>query len=151
MINRMFNTDDRAIVSQATEYDILGYVANDDDMRDLLDRCFMDPEFTTVQYLYVMPPRPNHDDDNEPDGYYVVDYHGGNPHEHLIHDFGGDVAVPDPALLHAGVEAIPPPPPINNFQEIYHYYYNHEYNNNDNNDDSDSDSDSDSDDYEVRG
>ena len=154
MINRMFNTDDRAIVSQATEYDILGYVANDDDMRDLLDRCFMDPEFTTVQYLYVMPPPSNHDDDNEPDGYYVVDYHGGNPHEHLIHDFGGDVAVPDPALLHAGVEAIPPPPPINNFQEIYHYYYNHEYNNNDNNDDSDSDdsdSDSDSDDYEVRG
>jgi len=157
MINRMFNTDDSAIVSQATEYEILEYVANDDDMRYLLDRCFMDPEFTTVQYLYVMPPPPNHDDDNAPDGYYVVDYHGGNPHEHPIHDFGGDMAVPDPADVHADVEAIPPPAPINNFQEIYNYYYNHEYNNNNDrndSDDSDSDDSDDSDeeeDYEVRG
>lgn len=153
-INRMFNTDDRAVVSQATEYDILEYVADDDDMLYLLDRCFMDPEFTTVQYLYVMPPPPNHD--NAPDGYYVVDYHGGNPHEHPIHDFIGDVAAPDPADAYANIiVAPPPPPPINNFQEIYQYYYNHEYNNNDNdNNDSDSDSDnsdSDDDDYEVRG
>jgi hypothetical protein len=156
-INRMFNTDDRAVVSQATEYDILGYIADDDDMLYLLDRCFMDPEFTTVQYIYVMPPPQNHDDDdddNEGDGYYVVDYHGGNAHEHQVHDFE---VVPL-------ANAIAPPPPANNFPEIYRQYYNNdEYNNNiigddEDSDDSDSDSDSDSDDsdsdddeYEVRG
>lgn len=154
-INRMFNTDDRAVVSQATEYDILAYIADDYDMLYLLDRCFMDPEFTTVQYIYVMPPPPNHDDDddNEGDyGYYVVDYHGGNAHEHQVHDFE---VVP---LANA---IAPPPPPANNFPEIYRQYYNNdEYNNNiipydsddsdSESDDSDSDSDSD-DDYEVRG
>jgi hypothetical protein len=160
IINRLFNTDDRAVVSQATEYDILGYIADDDDMRYLLDRCFMDPDFTTVQYIYVM------NDDNEgDDGYYVVDYHGGNAHEHQVHDFEVVPAAPR-------ADAIPPPPPAaaaaNNFPEIYQQYYNNdynhgEYNNNiipyddsddDDSDDSDSD-DSDSDDsdsdYEVRG
>jgi len=155
-INRMFSTDDRAVVSQTTEYNILEYIADDDDMRYLLDRCFMDPEFTTVQYIYVR------NDNNEGDGYYVVDYHGVNPHEHPIHDFVGDVAAPDPDPADAYVAIPPPPPPpINNFQEIYNYYYNYEYNNNDDNDsdsDSDNDSDSDSDDsddsddsVEVRG
>ncbi len=150
-INRMFNTDDRAVVSQATEYEILQYIADDDDMVYLLDRCFMDPEFTTVQYIYVFPP----ENDNEGDGFYVVDSHGGNNHQHPHHDFGGDVAAPDPAALDdVVVDAIPPPPPPhgNNFQEIYNYYYNHEYNNNiipyHNDDESD---DSDDDDYEVRG
>lgn len=146
-INRMFNTDDRSVVSQATEYDILAYIADDDDMLYLLDRCFMDPDFTTVQYIYVMPPPPNHDDDddNEGDGYYVVDYHGGNAHEHQVHDFE---VVPL-------ANAIAPPPPANNFPEIYRQYYNNdEYNNNIIGDDEDSDDDSDSDsddDYEVRG
>jgi len=165
--NRMFNTDDRAVVSQATEYDILQYIADDDDMLYLLDRCFMDPEFTTVQYIYINPPPQNNnnndddgDDDNDPQGYYVVDYHGGNPHEHPIHDFRDDVV----AHANADIVAIPPPPPINNFQEIYHHYYNHEYNNvipyyNNDNESDDSDDDSDDDesedsyggDYEVRG
>jgi hypothetical protein len=153
-INSMFNTDDRAVVSQATEYDILAYIADDDDMLYLLDRCFMDPDFTTVQYIYVMPPPPNHDDDddNEGDneGYYVVDYHGGNAHEHQVHDFE---VVPL-------ANAIAPPPPANNFPEIYRQYYNNdEYNNNIIGDDEDSDSDdedsddedSDDDEYEVRG
>jgi hypothetical protein len=157
-INRLFNTDDRAVVSQATEYDILGYIADDDDMLYLLDRCFMDPEFTTVQYIYVMPPPPNHDDDDDnegDDGYYVVDYHGVNAHEHQVHDFEGDVAA-----AAAVVVAILPPPPANNFPEIYRQYYNNdEYNNNiipyddDDSDDEESDNDSDeeSDDDDVRG
>ena len=159
-INRMFNTDDRAVVSQATEYDILAYIADDDDMLYLLDRCFMDPDFTTVQYIYVMPPPPNHDDDdddNEGDGYYVVDYHGGNAHEHQVHDFE---VVPL-------ANAIAPPPPANNFPEIYRQYYNNdEYNNNiipyddedsdsdsddEDSDDEDSDDEDSDDDYEVRG
>jgi len=146
-INRLFNTDDRAVVSQATEYNILGYIADDDDMRYLLDRCFMDPEFTTVQYMYVI------NDDNEGDGYYVVDYHGVNAHEHQVHDFGGDVAA-----AAAVVVAIPPPPPANNFPEIYRQYYNYyEYNNDiipyddrDNDSDESDDEESDDDD-DVRG
>ena len=163
-INRMFNTDDRAVVSQATEYDILAYIADDDDMLYLLDRCCMDPDFTTVQYIYVMPPPQNHDDDddNEGDGYYVVDYHGGNAHEHQVHDFE---VVPL-------ANAIAPPPPANNFPEIYRQYYNNdEYNNNiipyddedsdsdgddsdsddEDSDDEDSDDEDSDDDYEVRG
>lgn len=151
-INRMFNTDDYAVVSQTTEYDILEYIANDDDTRYLHDRCFMDPEFTTVHFIYVMPPPNDDNNNNEGDGYYVPDYHGGNHHDHPNHDFGGDVAVPDPADAYANIVAIPPPPPINNFQEIYngYYYYNNDHN--DESDDSDSDDSYDSDDSdEVRG
>ena len=121
-INRMFNTDDRAVVTQATEYDILEYIANDDDMRYLLYRCFMDPEFTTVRYIYVMPPV----NDENAYGYYVVDYHAGNADEHYVHEF--DV-VPAAPLA----DAIAPPPPADNFPEIYHHYYNNDYNDYNNN------------------
>jgi hypothetical protein len=155
-INRMFNTDDRAVVSQATEYEILGYIANDDDMRYLLHQCFMDPDFTTVQYIYIMRPL-GYNDENY--GNYVVDYHRGNDHRHRVHDFEADAAVPDAAADAAiDVIAVPPPPPqvINNFQEVYNYNYNNiiQYYEDDDSDDSDSDSDSDEDEDEdeyVRG
>jgi hypothetical protein len=50
MINRRFNTDDYAVVSQATEYSILEYVADDDEMLELLHNCFMDDNFNTVRF-----------------------------------------------------------------------------------------------------
>jgi hypothetical protein len=157
-INQMFNTDDHAIVSQATEYDILEYIANDDDMRYLLHRCFMDPDFTTVQYIHIMPP-PGFPD-NE-DGVYVVDHdRRGDLDQHRVHNFEPfviepNIAVPDvydvavaaaadadadaaaeaDAAADADAEvniAIPPPPPVNNFEELYHYNYNNYYDNYDN-------------------
>jgi hypothetical protein len=152
-INQMFNTDDHAIVSQATEYDILEYIANDDDMRYLLHRCFMDPDFTTVQYIHIMPP-PGFPD-NE-DGVYVVDHdRRGDLDQHRVHDFEPfviepNIAVPDVYDVAVAVAAdadadaadadaevniaIPPPPPVNNFEELYHYNYNN-YNNYNNYDD----------------
>jgi hypothetical protein len=170
-INRMFSTDDRAIVSQATEYDILEYIAHDDDMRYLLHRCFMDPDFTTIQYIYVMPPPPGYNQHYEADGVYVVDYQGGNADQHQVHDFEPFVADPLRVVVAAHVAAaagppppaadadadaaadadaevmiaVPPPPPADNFQEIYHYNYNNNIYDDDEDSDSDSDEDSDED------
>jgi hypothetical protein len=157
-INQMFSTDDYAVVSQATEYNILEYIANDDDMRYLLHHCFMDPEFTTVQYTYVMPPPGYHEYE---DGYYVVDHHRANPDRHRVHDFvpflaDAAAAAADAAAADANAEEIiiPPPPPGNNFEEIYQYHYNNNiYDDDDDDSDSDDSDDSDSDrvDKDVRG
>ena len=152
-ITRMFNTDDHAVVSQATEYEILQYIAHgNNDMWYLLHRCFMDPDFTTVQYIYVMPPPPGYNEE-ENNGYYVVDYHRGNDHQHPVHDFEAAVVLPDAAAdAAADVIAVPPPPPpqvINNFQDVYNYNYNN-YIYYDDSDDDESD-DSDDEDADVRG
>ena len=114
----------------------------------------MDPDFTTVQYIHIMPP-PGFPD-NE-DGVYVVDHdRRGDLDQHRVHDFEPfviepNIAVPDvydvavaadddadaadadaDAADDADAEvniAIPPPPPVNNFEELYHYNYNNYYNN----------------------
>ena len=158
-ITRMFNTDDHAVVSQATEYEILQYIAHGDDMRYLLDRCFMDPDFTTVQYIYIMPPPPGYNEEENNNGHYVVDYHGGNDHQHQVHDFEAAAALPDAdadAAADAAVIVVPPPPQvINNFQEVYNYNFNNipYYEDDDNSDDDDDDDDSEYDDEnaDVRG
>jgi len=125
-INRLFNTEDRAIVTQATEYSILEYLADDDEMLDLLHYCFMDPDFSTMRFSH------------EDEGHYVVDPDA--PDIHHVHDFNdhddddqnhnedevwNEVPVEnDNQRAAAPVIAIAPPHPVNDFAAIYQYYYN---------------------------
>jgi hypothetical protein len=125
-INRLFDTEDRAIVTQATEYSILEYLADDDEMLDLLHYCFMDPDFSTMRFSH------------EDEGHYVVDPDA--PDIHHVHDFNdhddddqnhnedevwNEVPVEnDNQRAAAPVIAIAPPHPVNDFAAIYQYYYN---------------------------
>jgi hypothetical protein len=125
-ISQMFglnNYDSHAIVMQATEYQILEYLAEDDDAMELLHSCFLQPDFAPMRFAFVVPVL--HHDDDDQRGYYVQNRNAGNVHR--WHDFadvhGGDedvlpVAVVAPVVAPV-VIAIPPPPPINNFADIY--------------------------------
>jgi len=145
-INRLFNTEDRAVVSQATEYSILEYLADDDEMLDLLHTCFMDDDFNTMRFTFVPPWDPEDEDDY---GNYVVDPNARN--DHRVHEFFYEDAAADAAAaadeheheheyyynynenLHQygnyenAAVAIPPPPPNNiDIAAIYQYYYDQE-------------------------
>jgi hypothetical protein len=125
-VSQMFglnNYDSHAIVRQATEYQILEYLAEDDDAMELLHSCFLQPDFAPMRFAFVVPVL--HHDDDDQRGYYVQNRNAGNVHR--WHDFadvhGGDedvlpVAVVAPVVAPV-VIAIPPPPPINNFADIY--------------------------------
>ena len=148
-INRMFNTEDRAVVTQATEYSILEYLADDDEMLDLLHTCFLDPEFNTMRFSYVAPIDPQ---DEEDYGQYVVDPNARNSHR--FHNFNADnnnhenddddddddddendnddnvfdvhhVENENHRDADTNVVAIPPPPQqlMNDFAAVYQYYY----------------------------
>ena len=120
-VSRMFGLNDygNAMVMQATEYQILEYLADDDDAMELLHSCFLQPDFAPMRFAYVEPvllPHNDHDDDY---GYYVQNQNAGNVHRwHAFADVrggGGGEAVAHmmPAM------AIPPPLPNNNFADIY--------------------------------
>ena len=130
-ITRLFDTNGHAIVLQATEYQMLLSLANDDNAVDLLYICFV-PEFTPMRFSRVAPP--NVIDDVDGNGYYVVDRNALN--NHRWHDFaeyyndirnliaagaGVGAAVEEIALEQQQAQVqIPPPQPINDFAEIYH-------------------------------
>lgn len=105
-INRMFDPNENAIVEQVTEYDILRFVADHDEMLDLLHSNFIDPEFNSMRFAHRR------------DGGYVVD-----PDFQGQHQWNNDIVL----RLHeeqieranADIIRIPPPPPVNNFAEIY--------------------------------
>ena len=127
-ITRLFDTDDRAMVFQATEYQMLSSLVDDDDAMELLYTCFV-PEFAPMRFSLVAPPPPNAVDAGN--GYYVPDQNALD--DHRWHDFAeyyNDIR--NRNLAAAGVAAraleqeqeqvqvqIPPPPPINDFVEIY--------------------------------
>ncbi len=123
-ITRLFDTDDRAIVQQATEYQILSSLADDDDAMELLYTCFVS-EFAPLRFSLVAPP-------NAGDAYYVPDQNALD--DHRWHDFAEyyneihhNLAVAAAGAAEAGEAQeqhqaqlqIPPPPPINDFAEIY--------------------------------
>jgi hypothetical protein len=113
---RLFDVTDRAIVLQATEYQILGYIADDDEALDLLHSCFLQPDFAPMRFVFVEPN--NGDDDDDDDGYYLVNENAGN--NHRWHTFADDDDAADAAdAADADDAAIPPPQPINNFVDIY--------------------------------
>jgi hypothetical protein len=132
---RIFDVTDRAIVLQATEYQMLGYLADDDEAMDLLHSCFLQPDFAPMRYTFVEPD-PNDADDN---GFYVNDQNALD--NHRWHEFAGDQQQGQP--LPPRVAGIPPPPPANeDFGEIYRR--NLEIiDNGDNYDDDDDDDDND--------
>lgn len=125
-INRMFDLRDRAIVLQATEYQMLEYLADDDEAMDLLHSCFIQPDFEPMRFTYVEPEEDGDNINDDDEGVYVFDQNA--PNNHRWHDFAyGDHHLPN--VAHAPEEpvvevapAIPPPPPVNNFSEIYQEY-----------------------------
>jgi hypothetical protein len=128
-IARLF---DRAIVQQATEYQMLSSLADDDDAMELLYTCFV-PEFAPMRFSLVAPPNAV----DASDGYYVADPYGLDNHrwhefaEHCneIRNLAAQAraaqARAQARAAAAAVDAaqaqarIPPPPPINDFAEIY--------------------------------
>jgi hypothetical protein len=126
-INRLFDTNTRAVVLQATQYQFLEYIAYDDEALEILsDDCFMDPDFTSMRFSYVADP------DHDLGGYYIV-----NPNaldEHRLHYCAQEEYYNHPQPAADPVEpvvAIPPPPPIHDIGEIYRrniemYYYDDE-------------------------
>ena len=148
ILHRMFdvnNGDGHVIVQQATEYQMLGYLADDDEAMDLLHSCFLEPDFAPMRFSYI-----------EGDDEYIVNPYAED--NHMWHEFADDNDDDD----NAGAR-MPPPPPINNFAEIYQAHLGNDNEDDDDNDDDDDniipyDSDDDSDDdsdnegaIEVRG
>jgi len=110
-VTSMFDVNDQALVSQATQYQLLDFLADDDEAMVLLNGCFTQ-DFYTTRFSYIAP---ENDDDN--DGYYIV-----NPIANDEHDWH-DCADVEPELnadadADAAV-AIPPPPPIHDIAAIY--------------------------------
>jgi hypothetical protein len=120
---RIFDVGGRAIVLQATEYQMLRYLADDDEAMDLLHSCFLQPDFAPMRFTFVQP---DLNDDNEYYGFYVNDQNALD--NHRWHNFadGQQEQLPHVAGIvpedeePAAVFAIPPPPPANeDFAEIY--------------------------------
>lgn len=144
-INRLFDPNSSAIVLQATEYQLLEYVADDDEALDLLYGCFLDRDFNTRRFSYVEPVERDEEDgeehgvDDEDDGYYVGDLHAEDNHE--WHDCA-EYYRPQPqwqAVAAPVAAAIPPPPPVDDFIEpawrnLGMYYYDNEGNEDDEDD-----------------
>jgi len=111
-ISRLFDVNGSAIVQQATEYQMLAYLADDDEAMNLLHTCFLQPDFAPMRFSFVQPD-PNDYDDY---GYYLTNQDAID--HHMWHEFADDnaiIAAPAPDVI-----AIPPPPPANDdFAEIY--------------------------------
>ena len=73
-INRLFDTATHAIVLQATEYQMLNFLAVHADTLDLLYNCFLN-DFNPMRFSYV-------------DGHYIVDPEANDIHR--WEQFGGD-------------------------------------------------------------
>jgi len=85
VVNRLFNVNgDRVIIQQATECQMLSYLADHDEAMDLLYICFLDPDFDPMRYVFVEP-APNDYGDH---GHYVQNQKAGNVH--MWHDFAYD-------------------------------------------------------------
>jgi hypothetical protein len=152
-INRLFDPNTRAVMLQATEYQILDYVADDNEALDLLHYCFLDG-FNTTRFSYVEPVSQNEDEDeddvehgvdDEGNGYYVVDPYAEDDHNwHECAEYYRLRPQPQPQPVVAPVAiAIPPPPPVNDFAAIYfenlgmNYYDNDDDENHEDDDDDD--------------
>jgi len=123
-ITRLFDTDDRAVVQQATEHQMLSSLADDDEAMELLYTCFV-PEFAPMRFSLVAPPNAV----DAGDGYYAPDQNALDDHSwHEFAEYYNEIrnlagqaaaaAAQEQAQAQEQVQ-IPPPPPINNFVEIY--------------------------------
>lgn len=120
-INRLFDPNARAVVLQATQYQFLEYIADDDEAHEVMTDYFMDadPDFTSMRFSYVG----GNPDDQEPrDGrvYYVADLNALDNHRlHYCAQEDRPEPEPEPAAGAPVVVAIPPPPPVYDIREIY--------------------------------
>ena len=133
IINRLFDTNTRAVVLQATQYQFLEYLADYDEALDLINDCFIDPDFTTMRFSHVADP-------NNPEvgGHYVVNQNALD--NHRLHCCAEDH--PRHRVPHEPVIAIPPPPlnPDRDIGEIYQRFIGMYYaENGDNDNDNDND------------
>ena len=141
-INGLFDTQGRAVVLQATQYQFLEYIADDDDALEVINDCFMDPDFTPMRFSYVGNPGQGQDPRDADGYYYIVTPNALDDHilhycaqEDQQHHPQQPAEAAEAALVEPVVVAIPPPPPpINDIREIYRrniemYYYDE--NNND--------------------
>jgi hypothetical protein len=120
IINRLFDTNTRAVVLQATQYQFLEYLADYDEALELMNDCFMDPDFTSMRFSYIDDP--HHPAVGDGGGRYVVNYNALD--NHRLHSCAGGVVAPrvgprpppQPVIV-----AIPPPPliPDHDIGEIY--------------------------------
>jgi len=171
IVNRMFDPNQYAVISQATEYNILHFVADDDEMNELIHAYFIDRDLQTIRFEYIEPRNRDERIGDVEQGYYIVGYNHNEHHQwhqditlynfndvyrdmyrnlnvdnhnhnHRADGIGrgpgqGDVRNGEnEGRLENNIQ-IRPPPPINNFQDIYMYYYNvipYNYQNQDNQD-----------------
>jgi hypothetical protein len=143
-INSLFDPNSSAVVLQATQYQLLDYVADDDEAMDLLHSCFLDDDFNTRRFSYVEPVERDEDEDgeehgvdDEDNGYYVANPYANDDHnwhecaEYYQQRQHQEEQQAQPELP---VIAIPPPPPVNDFAAIYQRNLEM-YHDNDDNDD----------------
>lgn len=149
-INRLFDPNSSAIVLQATQYQLLDYLADDDEAMDLLHSCFLDDDFNTRRFSYVEPVERDDDEDedgeehgvdDEDNGYYVVNPYANDDHNwHECAEYYQErqqqqqqqAQEPEEELP---VIAIPPPPPVNDFAAIYQRNLEMYHDDDDDNDD----------------
>jgi hypothetical protein len=156
-INRLFDPNSSAVVLQATEYQLLEYVADDDEALDLLHYCFLDG-FNTTRFSYVEPVSQNEDEDedededdddevehgvnDEGDGYYIVNPYAEDDHNwHECAEYYRLQPQLQPVAAPVAI-AIPPPPPVNDFAAMYYRnleMYNYNYYDEDEDDEYDED------------
>ena len=119
-VARLFDLSDRAIVLQATEYQMLSYLADDDEALVLLDSCFLQPDFVPMRFM-LAEPTPTNDggEGGDDDGYYIVNLNAGN--NHRWHNFADDYDHDYDHDNYQHQHQQPPPPPLVNedFAEIY--------------------------------
>lgn len=118
IINRLFDTNTRAVVLQATQYQFLEYLADYDDALELINDCFMDPDFTSMRFSYIDDP--HHPAVGDGGGRYVVNHNALD--NHRLHCCAQEqVPAPNENIQVAVAVAIPPPPPIpdHDIGEIY--------------------------------
>jgi hypothetical protein len=151
-INRMFDVNEHAVVSQATEYEILNFAADPDEMLDLIHLCFIDRDFETMRFRRQeqVQDRRDRGGDEQPQRHIHMMEHEEVDGEYmmpalppLIDDVDEpEVRIPPP----------PPPPHHNNFETIYREYYNMAYGQHGEHGDyydDDDDDDNDDDEYEY--
>lgn len=114
-INRLFDPNDRAVVLQANQYQFLEYIADDDEAYEVMTDYFMDPDFTTMRFSYVGG-NPYDQELRDERVYYVVDPNALD--NHRLHYCAQEEDQPEPAVVEP-VIAIPPPPPVYDFDAIY--------------------------------
>jgi hypothetical protein len=122
-INRMFDVTEHAVVSQATEYEILNFAADTDEMIDLIHLCFIDRDFETMRFRIRGQGQDRGGDEQPQRHIHMMEHEEDDGEQQMMPALPpliDDVDEPE-------VRIPPPPPHHNNFETIYREYYNMTY------------------------